>query len=286
MKYLRSALALIVFSGSVFGNDSSLSEGTYSLVNNGISYSLTGDALNGTAVTTLDNKTVYVGLTAWSDTGNYDARYDKNGSGDWQVKNQGRLNNYGSGFGLVNDDSYARGDQYGDRHTIDNYRYESGYKDRDMVLLSFSEAVSLTGSQFSYVNNYGSGQSSKEITVAGLNDISMFEGNSSFSWRSLANSSSVINSAVGHYSVSDTKAGNYYHSSFGTLPAAKYWLVGAYNVFFDPGYSQNKDFGFKLSSIGFSIANETPDVDVSEPGAFALMSLGLGLLLYRRKRRV
>ena len=306
MKYLGLATVFLLFSGNVLGSDSSLDEGTYSLVNSGISNSLLGDSVNGTAVTTVDGKTVYVGLTAWSDTGYYNSQNDYYASyryldeNDNLVKRQDSLQGWRNGengpvgYGLINDDStrkpsltYFDTSQYGDAHTIDNRRTgEQGKQDFDMILLSFSESVTLTSGSFSSIYHYNNTDSSKEVSVVGLADINKFQGSESFTWSDIA-STSAIGAATRHYSVG-SKVGNYYQSEFTGLSAAKYWLVGAYNTIFDNGASQQSDFGFKLSALGFSIGNtpSTPPPEVSEPGALALMSLGLGLVLYRRKRRV
>tara|TARA_A200000159_G_C7281807_1_gene321811 strand:- start:61 stop:987 length:927 start_codon:yes stop_codon:yes gene_type:complete len=308
MKYLGLATVFLLFSGHVLGSDSSLDEGTYSLVNSGISYSLVGDSANGTAVTTVDGKAVYVGLTAWSDTGYYNSEMDSYTSwfhrdeNDNLVRDQGTpqrwsyTNSDKKGYGIINKDStampttgYFDTSTYGDAHAIDNRRTgEQGKQDFDMVLLSFSEEVTLTSGSFSSRYRYN-GQSRKEVSVIGLDDINKFKNGGNFTWSDIA-STSAIEAATGHFAVG-SKVDNYYQSEFTGLSAAKYWLVGAYNTIFDPGASQESDFGFKLSALGFSIDN-TPDTptkpptEVSEPGALALMSLGLGLVLYRRKRRV
>ncbi|APD90426.1 hypothetical protein BM524_11790 [Alteromonas mediterranea] len=300
MKYLGLATVFLLFSGNVLGSDSSLDEGTYSLVTNGISYSLVGDSEYGTAVTTIDGKTIYVGLTTWSDTGSFDSRYDRYENDDVVIK-QDRLQGWRNGtngpvgYGLTNDDStkkastsYFDTSQYGDDHTIDNIRTgndDRGKQDFDMVLLSFSEAVTLTSGSFSSIYRYN-GHSSNEVSVVGLEDINKFQGGESFTWSDIA-STSAKEAATGHFSVGSRDEG-YYQSKFDDLSAAKYWLVGAYNTIFDNGATQQSDFGFKLSALGFSIDNtpDTPPTQVSEPGALALMSLGLGLVLYRRKRRV
>ena len=156
-----------------------------------------------------------------------------------------------------------------------------------MILLSFSESVTLTSGSFSSAYHYNNTNSSKEVSVVGLDDINKFQGSESFTWSDIASTRGI---ETGHFSVG-SKVNNYYQSEFTGLSAAKYWLVGAYNTIFDNGASQESDFGFKLSALGFSIDNTpdtptTPPTEVSEPGALALMSLGLGLVLYRRKRRV
>lgn len=118
------------------------------------------------------------------------------------------------------------------------------------------------------------------ITVAGLSDnaSSMFGGHNT--WSDIAGA--AIAGATGHYGISG------YQSSFDKLTSAKYWLVGAYNTFFDDNAAASYNgVGFKLSSLTVGLEKSPPpNTQVSEPGALALMSLGLGLVLYRRKRRV
>jgi len=307
-QFLSIPLLFLSISAGTYASDKALDEATYSLVNSGISYSLFGDSDNGTAVTTIDGKTVYVGLTAWSDTGYYNSEKDSYTSWLYRNENDNLVRDQGTpqrwsytnsdkkGYGIINKDStampttgYFDTSTYGDAHAIDNRRTgEQGKQDFDMVLLSFSEEVTLTSGSFSSIYRY-SEQSQKEVSVIGLNDINKFKSGDNFTWNDIA-STSAIEAATDHFSVG-SKVNNYYQSEFTGLSAAKYWLVGAYNTIFDNGASQESDFGFKLSALGFSI-NNTPDTptkpptEVSEPGALALMSLGLGLVLYRRKRRV
>lgn len=279
VKTIVSSIALIAATNAFA--DSSLQEATYTLTD-GIVDTLNPNSSNGTLITLIDGREVYVGLSAWSDTGIFDARDDSIDNDSLVVKQNNGLTAYTGGFGFKNDDRYGNGDRYGDRHTIDNYRDETGQQDFDMVLLSFDTAVTLANASMSYVNRYGSGSSQKDITVAGLNDISVFQNNGTFSWNSLAQGTSVLKASVGHYGVSSKV------STFSTnLQAAKYWLVGAYNTAFDSNNTQSADFGFKLSSIKFTVEGKgTPSTDVSEPGMLALMGLGLGMLAWRRKRSV
>ena len=62
--------------------------------------------------------------------------------------------------------------------------------------------------------------------------------------------------------------------------------MGAYNKTFGDIGGHDYNDAFKISSIQFESKLTPPPTQVSEPGALALMSLGLGLVLYRRKRRV
>ena len=297
-----SNVFILFFTGSVVATETTLDEFSYNLHQDGIKN--TTDAQSGVTVS-IDGRDVKVGLTTWSDTGFYsyldDGYYQER---DNVVRQQQALseytNNNGSiGYGLTNDDAetvcvstywygYCKGySTRGDQHTIDNVGNEYGKQDFDMILLSFSESVTLTSGSFSSAYHYNDTNSSKEVSVVGLDDINKFQGSESFTWSDIA---SIKGIETGHFSVG-SKVNNYYQSEFTGLSAAKYWLVGAYNTIFDTGASQESDFGFKLSALGFSIDN-TPDTptkpptEVSEPGALALMSLGLGLVLYRRKRCV
>ncbi|WP_370245614.1 exosortase-dependent surface protein XDP1 [Alteromonas abrolhosensis] len=295
---------VLLFTGSVVATETTLDEFNYNLNQDGINN--TTNAQSGVTVS-IDGRDVKVGLTTWSDTGFYKYSNDYDYSErDNVVKQQqvlsGYRNNNGSiGYGLTNKDTktvcvstnwYGSCNSYstrGDQHTIDNVRNEYGKQDFDMILLSFSESVTLTSGSFSSAYHYNNTNSSKEVSVVGLSDIDKFQSGENFTWSDIA-LNSAIGAATGHYSVG-SQLGNYYQSEFTGLSAAKYWLVGAYNTIFDNGASQQSDFGFKLSALGFSIDNtpdtpNTPPTQVSEPGALALMSLGLGLVLYRRKRRV
>ena len=66
--------------------------------------------------------------------------------------------------------------------------------------------------------------------------------------------------------------------------------MGAYNKTFGDIGGHDYNDAFKISSIQFESKltppPPPPPTQVSEPGALALMSLGLGLVLYRRKRGV
>ena len=121
--------------------------------------------------------------------------------------------------------------------------------------------------------------------------ISLFENHASneFGWADVASSDGLVLSD-GHFNISSN--GNYsstsgYTSEFSDLSAAKYWLVGAYNVYFDDSSSSYSNTGFKLASLNLT-TNGTeinqPPTKVSEPAPVALMLIGLGLLALRRKR--
>lgn len=265
------AIATALFSGASFASDSSLDEAKYSLYNNyvkGNSFQIGGENVS------------LVNVSAWADTGGYSDNYLRQGStpGWWNCGSHSSADCVQeAGFGQENADY---GDE-GDSHSIDNF-FKEGTHDFDMYLLSFDREVILTGAGYTWKKG---SNGEKEVTVAGLNDISMFDNSKYKTWADASATGNVISS--GHYGITAT-SGSLFQSSFTNLTAAKYWLVGAYNTFFDDNVAASYNgVGFKLSSLAVGLEKSPPpNTQVSEPGALALMSLGLGLVLYRRKRRV
>ena len=207
----------------------------------------------------IDGREIGVSITAWSDTLGGHNRFV--GAADLGV--------YANSLTVTN----RAGN--GDDHYIDNGLYF------DMVLFSFEEAVTLEGASFYSVDRDKPANRVNDVTVAGLSDdvFSLFSSNQN-TWSDIAGK--AISSASGTYGIKGLQ------STFDGLTSAKYWLVGAYNsVFSDDNYNSNL-IGFKLSSLNIEVKGPSvvePPAQVSEPGALALMSLGLGLVLYRRKRR-
>lgn len=207
----------------------------------------------------IDGKEVGVEITAWSDTLGESNKF----------VGSANLGTFKNSLTVTN----KAGN--GDNHYIDNGRYF------DMVLFSFDQAVSLNGATFYSIETSKRGNGKNDITVAGLSDdvLSLFTSGRN-TWSDIAGK--AVTNASGHFGINNLQ------STFEGLTSAKYWLVGAYNsVFSNDNYKDNL-VGFKLSSLGIELADEPtqPPTEVSEPGALALMSLGLGLVLYRRKRRV
>lgn len=312
-QFLSIPLLFLPLSANVYASDGALEEATYTLVsgsgdNNTTHIHNSTDASLGVLI---DGINVRVSVSAWSDTGSHTAWYNSTtgewheGTEDTSVKSASMTgytnclkNNYNNcisgseayGLGIRNaDKAYYRGKTYKDSHSIDNI-WDGGSRDFDMLLFSFEQEVVLTGGTFSA--NYYDGGEENDVTVAGLDydkANALFTGTSNFTWSDV--SETVIDGALGHFNISNTKnSENYFESSFTkNLTAAKYWLVGAYNTVFDQSASGSfNNVGFKLSSltVGLEEKNTQPPTEVSEPGALALMSLGLGLVLYRRKRRV
>ncbi|AGP78559.1 hypothetical protein BM523_11895 [Alteromonas mediterranea] len=249
-----------VYSFSVQATDSHKDEYNYDLVDKygNYNFSQTTDATQSSTTITIDGVEIKVGLTAWSDTGGHQDNYIRNAPiTDWQ-----------GGLTVTNNDG-------GDSHYIDNF-YGGG--DFDMILLSFDTEVILDAASFKSVTG---SNGSNEVTIAGLEDNTLSKLGYNSTWADVAAFS--ISGTVGHYGISSS-----YESNFSALSAAKYWLIGAYNTFFDDSTNKYNGTGFKLQALNLELGTSTttPPTQVSEPGALALMSLGLGLVLYRRKRRV
>ncbi|MDG6100126.1 hypothetical protein EXU34_21940 [Alteromonas sp. ZYF713] len=209
---------------------------------------------------------VSISVTAWSDTAG--------GGSDDIVTSASMSGPYGEGFGIINqdEDSFDRHDHY---HAVDNMGNATDY---DMILFSFSEAVSLTGATFSWAGGYSWTQ---QVTVAGLSDINQLTSGSA-SWNDI--SSSIDDSMKGSFQMGHD--GTYY-SDFTTSGTSQYWLVGAYNSLFAyvDGFSKHND-AFKLSSIGFNQVednNGEPD-PVNAPSSFALLLLAGGFAAWRKKQ--
>ncbi|OLF77427.1 hypothetical protein AWH61_11075 [Alteromonas sp. W12] len=312
-QFLSIPLLFLPLSANIYASDGALEEAIYTLVD-GTGNTRTTNIFTSTDASQgilIDGINVKVSVSAWSDTGSHSVWYNERdntwheGTEDDTVR-EASLKDYTNckinrnrncisgteayGFGITNaDDIEYFGVDYSENHSIDN-RPDYGFRDFDMVLLSFDKEVVLTGGTFSA--NYYDGGEQNDVTVAGLDydkANALFTGTSNFTWSDV--SETVIDGALGHFNISNTKnSENYFESSFTkNLTAAKYWLVGAYNTVFDQSASGSfNNVGFKLSSLTVGLEEKTtqPPTQVSEPGALALMSLGLGLILYRRKRSV
>ncbi|NVK54574.1 MAG: hypothetical protein HWE26_03075 [Alteromonadaceae bacterium] len=260
----------------VNGCDSWRAASTYDLTNSQDGYGINSRDGQGVYDNSVDptNSTVVVdgvsiSVTAWSDTG---------GSNDNIVDSASLSGPYGEGLGILNKDEQSF-DDHSHNHAIDNEGYLADY---DMVLFSFSEEVQLSGATFSWLGGHSSSQ---QVTVAGLADTNQLTSGSA-SWSDIA--SSVGNSLKGSFGIT----GNYgnYHSDFTTTGYSKYWLVGAYNSIFAyvDNFSQGND-KFKLSSIGFSKAQGSPNDDnlepVNSPSTLALMLLAGSFAVWQRKAK-
>ncbi len=279
LSYMLAASSSLAIAGTSTSGDTSLNEHVYDLYVGGGSHDHIDYTMyaNSSSVV-IDGTEIKVGVTAWSDTAN--VYYDD----DDEVVKYSQLNAYGYngdvGYGLVND-------QYNDSHTLDNF---TGGDDFDMVLFSFSEAVTLTGANFTYLQGYDTG---KQVTVVGLNDISLFQNHASneFSWADVASGVGTVISD-GHFNISSNISANGAHGNFSSeftnLSAAKYWLVGAYNVYFDDNASSFQGSGFKLASLNLTSSGPDivqPPTEVSAPTSMLWSLVLVSLFVWRRDQR-
>lgn len=226
-------------------------------------------------------------VQAWSDTGNYNGSKTfgfpyyqaKDGSGyhgeEDTSLDEGTLAGPWTGkggevgYGIYNKD-------YDDHHAIDNLASDFGEVDYDMVLLSFSEAVTLTGATFSWLIDDASTQ---QVSVAGFSSIV-----DASSWSTVASTMSQPD-LMGSFQIEECD--DVYESAFTSVSgAAQYWLVGAYNSAF--GYIDNlHNDAFKLASIGFNKETDPGDPGtepVNAPGTFALLALSGAFAAWRRRK--
>jgi hypothetical protein len=150
-------------------------------------------------------------------------------------------------------------------HAVDNTN-----SDFDMLLLSFSEAVTLNSIYIGWINSTNS-----------RSDVSILAGNTS-SFASPLNKS--WQSLIGNGWQS---AGNYNNVGLGNEAvntgniSSKYWLIGAYNSLLGTPLANNDrdSDAFKLEKVAVSRVIKVP-----EPSALFLFGLGLlGLAVVRRR---
>ncbi|WP_199611806.1 exosortase-dependent surface protein XDP1 [Flocculibacter collagenilyticus] len=204
-------------------------------------------------------------MTGWSDTVN---------PNDGRIA-QGQLYKWGNnGWGVVGLYDEGRNDYPG--HAVDNATYscDQGGKDCndwDYVLLSFSEAVSLTDIDIGW--KWDDSDASVLYLDSGTPN---FSASNSDTWADVAN----LWTSVGSYQLTNS----YYSIANDTVGIeSQYWLVGAYNnVFRNDNWSSGND-GFKLSGFKASTTNTSPNNSIPEPMSALLIMLGLGLLLLQRR---
>jgi len=273
LKY--SSLSLFaLYAQASYGADTMLEQHNYDMIAQNVAK---GFEPSSSSVK-INGSDIYVSYTTWADTD-----FSDNDNDDRVVRQNGLDYNSTYGLAMTNKD---HGNGLKDWHTIDNHQGDWKF-DFDMVLFSFSEAVALTNTKFNYLTGAGN---ENQLTVVGFDNIDIFKNaaNTVTTWTDIANSSAITSVTHKNISANPSKLGNYQVTYPTTLKEAKYWLIGAYNTYFDPTADETSisGSGFKLASLGISQSTQNPTTEVSEPGALALMSLGLGVLLYRRKRRV
>lgn len=149
--------------------------------------------------------------------------------------------------------------------------------DFDMLLLTFSEAVSLNSINLGWIDGNNNAERLKRSDISILAGTSeTFASPLNQSWQSLVGNGWQLE---GNYN--GVGLGNETVNDVGII-ASKYWLVGAYNSTLGSAISGNDTYNdsFKLSSVSV----EKAIVKVPEPSALFLFGLGLlGLVAVRRR---
>ncbi|ALM89947.1 MULTISPECIES: exosortase-dependent surface protein XDP1 [Alteromonas] len=240
--------------------ESALGENIYDLVDDGVQSGTDPFSSNITV------GGVNISVSAWSDTyGNkddivVDAKLEK-------------ISDY-YGYGVTNDDWET---YYNPDHAIDNVNKVNGnVTDFDFVLLSFDQAVTVSGASFSWIYS----NSDSQVSVAALDSISGLTSGSQ-TWNDIV--ADALTTAS--YDIENCDYVEH-RADFEISDTSQYWLIGAYNTVFGNigGYVGND--AFKLSSVGFSIANESPpapSTEVSEPTTLGLLLAGVFVVAWRRK---
>ncbi|NMH58893.1 exosortase-dependent surface protein XDP1 [Alteromonas ponticola] len=199
-----------------------------------------------------------VSVTAWADTGFNWGSYtftDKVETATVASNSNGLLN-------------YNRAYTYGhDGHAVDNETRT------DMLLFSFSEAVSLTSLDLGWTRD-GSSHDHADLSIAAFSELPTFSGNS---WNDIVSDSlNVYSGSFGNV----TKGG---YSLTGIAAEAKYWLIGAYNSVFGlaDGAGTSHIDQFKIAAL--TTHSREPDGDVPTPATGVLMALVLAAFAYRRR---
>lgn len=213
-------------------------------------------------------------VSGWSDT------QGRSYTSTPETVEQAELVYYGSGnLGMINQDE---GDD-DPNHSIDSYDYNGCWGDDiDMVLLSFSEAVSLDGITIGWAREeytYSVHPQSDITAVAYTGDVNAGPNIANRSWAEIASDSAwtFVDNLM------DAKHNAYHTVDNSGNILSNFWLVGAYNpIFSNTNYTTNND-GFKLAGITTTSSNPPP-APVPEPSALLIMLASLGLVIRKRHK--
>ena len=230
-----------------------------------INFNLTESTTYGRYYNSLSYQSAGLGLTisAISDTGGLlDNKIESAAIGAW------------NGLGVCNKDEIAASLCGSPEHSIDNSAGSRfGWADYDMLLLSFSSEVSLTGISLGWIGK------DSDMTVLGFGG-SQFAGlNSNISYSDLGASGWSLVGQYADVSKSSVNAQNFVSST---------WLIGAYNpAFGNAGFSVGND-QFKIDGLRVSLietGGEEPN-PVPVSGTLALLGIGLAALGFRQRGRL
>ena len=285
-KFCLVAIALLASGSSIAGTQ------TWDFTSSGTMNSGNGNVLTLTSGT--GGSQITLDVSAWAST---DESCNANGSYDESlpdpdpcIKNA-ELKRWTSGLGIVNRDEKANNKTAAPQHAIDNIKNGGGANDFDyeMVLLTFSEEVNLTGfnigwslcgSSSSNCNTYEYSHNvnakDADASVLGHNGTKQDFFNTDTKW------SDITGQGWQHIS-------NYSSLAKGDSVAVSsplystHWLVGAYNNIFGGNMSIDND-AFKLASLSTATRDPSNSTPVNAPATFGIFSAIAFGMLYRRRK--
>ena len=212
-------------------------------------------------------------VTGWADTGcgwscgNDNEIFDAELNWQWS----------GSSLGMYNrDETVANGTRGNNNHSIDSID-----GDYDMLLLTFDEAVSLTGIDLKWAT--GGGGDRADISILAWDSSAGSSTLQGKTWSSI-----LAGGGGGYVSLGNYKVGLTPYNSITPVIESTRWLIGAYNSTFGNSNYDSWDDGFKLDSLTTSIVRDGGGGagEVPLPGSLALVLLGLAVLRDQRKNQM
>ncbi|MDA8621874.1 PEP-CTERM sorting domain-containing protein [Psychrosphaera sp.] len=224
----------------------------------------------------MTNNGIQMTMTAWSDSAPIDTNSSDTDRYDGNVV-AADLYYWGSssGFGVVNNDESTSSPEHG----IDNYSAAGAeWSDQDMVLLSFSQSVTLEQINIGWQDTHGNGNNTLDFGVVAISQEKRDAMGSGAAWSDIYSLSDMYKNTTAQAN-SDSSVDQYY-SLDGISGESQHWLVGLYNEMANCDYDS-----FKLLGVSAQLASGSDSVvDVPEPTSIALFAVGLGLM-YRNKKK-
>jgi hypothetical protein len=180
-----------------------------------------------------------------------------------------------NGLGILDRDEISTGATGSPNHSVDSFLV-GGDSDGDfnMLLLTFSEAVNLTGIDLGWATG-GNAANTADMSLLAYtgNGSSALNGQT---WANVLGGANTNYDSVGNPS---NVGLSYFTVNPGNITSTR-WLVGVYNPVFGAG-GDFADDGIKLTSLTTS-TEPPPDRDVPVPGTLVLLLAGLAALRARR----
>jgi hypothetical protein len=226
----------------------------------------------------MTNNGIEMTMTAWSDSAPIDTNSSDTDRYDGNVVSAD-LYYWGanSGFGVVNNDESSSNSP---EHAIDNYSAAGAqWSDQDMVLLSFSQNVTLEQINIGWQNTHGNGNDTLDFGVVAISNTQRNAMGSGAAWSDIYSLADMYKNTTPQ--ASSNNGVDQYYALNGVTGESQHWLVGLYNEMANCDYDS-----FKLLGVTAKLASGSDAVvDVPEPTSIALFAVGLGLMYRNRKKQ-